>query len=90
MQLYASYARVKEVRAIASIVGEEELGPIDKMYLEFGDEFEHFFIGQGFNESRSMEESLGLGWKMVSMLPKSELSGLREEEIIKYYSGEEK
>ncbi len=90
MQLYASYARVKEVRAIASIVGEEELGAVDKAYLKFGDEFEHHFINQGFNEARTMEESLALGWKMVSMLPKSELSGLREEEINTYYSGQDK
>ncbi len=85
MQLYASYARVKEVRAISSIVGEEELGAVDKCYLKFGDKFEHEFIGQGFNEDRSMEDSLALGWKMVSLLPTTELTGLREEEIKKYY-----
>ncbi len=89
MQLYASYARVKEVRAIASIVGEEELGAVDKAYLNFGNEYEHGFINQGFTEARSMEDSLALGWKMVSLLPKTELSGLKEEEIKKYYSGKE-
>ncbi len=88
MQLYASYARVKEVRSIASIVGEEELGKVDQAYLKFGDRFEREFIGQGFHEDRSMEDSLNLGWKMVSMLPKTELSGLKEEEIQKYYMGE--
>lgn len=87
MQLYASYARVKEVRSIASIVGEEELTKVDQAYLKFGAEFEHHFIGQGFHEDRSMEESLAHAWKMVSMLPKSELSGLKEDEIEKYYSG---
>ncbi len=85
MQLYASYARVKEVRSIASIVGEEELTPVDKAYLKFGNEFERNFIGQGFTEDRSIEYSLGLGWKMLSILPKTELSGLKEEEIEKYY-----
>ncbi|MCX7820721.1 MAG: V-type ATP synthase subunit B [Brevinematales bacterium] len=85
MQLYASYARVKEVRSIASIVGEEELTPVDKAYLRFGNEFERNFIGQGFTEDRSIEYSLGLGWKMLSILPKTELSGLKEEEIEKYY-----
>jgi V/A-type H+/Na+-transporting ATPase subunit B len=86
MQLYASYARVKEVRNIASIVGEEELTKVDQAYLKFGREFEHNFIGQGFHEDRSMEESLTLAWKLVSMLPKSELSGLKEDEIEKYYT----
>ncbi len=90
MQLYASYARVKEVRAIASIVGEEELGVIDQSYLKFGDIFEHEFIGQGFNEDRSLEESLALGWKMISLLPRTELTSLREEEIKQYYSEEER
>jgi V/A-type H+/Na+-transporting ATPase subunit B len=87
MQLYASYARVKEVRSIASIVGEEELGKVDQAYLKFGNQYEHNFVGQGFHEDRSMEDSLSHGWKMVSMLPKTELSGLKEEEIEKYYQG---
>jgi V/A-type H+-transporting ATPase subunit B len=90
MQLYASYARVKEVRSIASIVGEEELGAIEQSYLKFGNRFEHEFIGQGFNEDRSLEQSLALGWKMLSLLPKTELTGLREEEIKMYYTEEEK
>lgn len=85
MQLYASYARVKEVRSIASIVGEEELGPVDQAYLKFGIAFEREFIGQGEHEDRSMEESLSKGWDLVSILPKTELSGLKEEEIKQYY-----
>ena len=87
MQLYASYAKVKEVRSIASIVGEEELTKVDQQYLKFGLEFERNFIGQGFHEDRSMEDSLDLGWKMLSILPKSELSGIKEEEIEKFYKG---
>jgi V/A-type H+-transporting ATPase subunit B len=85
MQLYACYAKVKEVRSIASIIGEEELSPVDKAYLKFGNEFERNFIGQGFTEDRTMEYSLSLGWKMISILPKTELTGLKEEEIKKYY-----
>jgi V/A-type H+-transporting ATPase subunit B len=85
MQLYACYAKVKEVRSIASIIGEEELSPVDKAYLKFGNEFERNFIGQGFTEDRTMEYSLSLGWKMISILPKTELTGLKEEEINKYY-----
>lgn len=89
MQLYACYARVKEVRSIASIIGEEELGALDKAYLKFGDAFEKKLINQGFNEARTMEESLNLGWEMLSLLPKTELFGLTEEEINKYYGGKE-
>lgn len=85
MQLYASYARVKEVRNIASIVGEEELGKVDQAYLKFGNTFERHFIGQSFTEDRSLEDSLALAWKLISMLPKTELSGLKEDEIKQYY-----
>jgi V/A-type H+-transporting ATPase subunit B len=87
MQLYASFARVKEVRNIASIVGEEELTKVDKLYLQFGNEFEHNFIGQGFHEDRSMNESMDLAWKILSILPKKELSGLKEDEIAAHYVG---
>ena len=85
MQTYASYSKVKEVRNIASIVGEEELGKVDKMVLNFGLNFERNFIGQGFNEDRSMNRSLDLTWEIISNLPKSELSGLTELEINEHY-----
>ncbi len=86
MQLYASYARVKEVRSIASIVGEEELGKVDRAYLKFGQAFEREFIAQDFHEDRSMDTSLATGWRMASILPKNELSGLREDEITRFYA----
>lgn len=89
MQAYSSYARVKEVRSIASIVGEEELGRTDKMYLKFGQEFEHRFINQEFFEDRSMETSLDLLWELLSILPKLELSAMTEKEIAGHYVGEE-
>lgn len=89
MQAYSSYARVKEVRSIASIVGEEELGKTDKMYLKFGQEFEHRFINQEFFEDRSMETSLDLLWELLSILPKLELSAMTEKEIAGHYVGEE-
>lgn len=87
MQLYASFARVKEVRNIASIVGEEELTKVDKLYLQFGNEFERNFIGQGFHEDRSMNESLDLAWKILSILPKKELNAIKEDEIAAHYVG---
>lgn len=87
MQLYASYSRVQEVRNIASIIGEEELGKVEKQVLKFGQRFEHDFIGQGFHEDRLMDQSLNLAWEILSQLPKSELSGVTEEEIAIHYKG---
>jgi V/A-type H+-transporting ATPase subunit B len=73
-QLFASYARVQDARALASVIGEEELSKSDKAYLEFGKMFEHHFISQDFNEARTIEQTLELGWDLLSLLPKSELS----------------
>lgn len=84
-QLFAAYAKVKDVRALASVIGEEELTPLDNTYLKFGDAFEKEFLAQKENEDRSIEETLDIGWKVVSMLPKEELYRVTEEEIIKYY-----
>ncbi len=72
-QLFASYAKVTDARALASVIGEEELSPVDKKYIEFGRMFESRFINQGFNENRSIEQSLDLGWELLSTLPRSEL-----------------
>jgi len=84
-QLYSAYANVQSVRALASVIGEEELSETDKKYLEFGKKFEMEFVGQGFI-NRSIEETLNLGWKILSILPKEELTRVTEEEIEKYYS----
>ncbi len=84
-QLYAGYAHVKDVRALASVIGEEELATLDHKYLEFGEAFERKFLSQKQYEDRSIEESLDLGWKMLSYLPKEELHRITEEEISKYY-----
>ena len=72
-QLFASYAKVIDARALASVIGEEELSPIDKKYIEFGRLFESRFVNQGFTENRSIEQSLDLGWELLSTLPRSEL-----------------
>lgn len=84
-QLFAAYAKVKDVRALASVIGEEELTPLDHTYLKFGDAFENEFLSQKQNENRSMEETLDLGWKIISILPKEELYRISEEELITYY-----
>lgn len=89
MQLYAIYSRVKEVRSIASIIGEEELGKIDKLILKFGSRFENDFIGQDFHDDRSIERSLDLAWEILSILPKSELTAMRDDEINHHYVGSE-
>ena len=84
-QLFASYAKVIDARSLASVIGEEELSPIDKKYLEFGRQFEGIFVNQGSNENRTIEQSLDLGWKLLSTLPKTELDRVDDKLLDKYY-----
>lgn len=86
-QLFASYARVMDARSLASVIGEEELSDDDKRYLEFGRQFEARILTQRPDEYRSMEESLDLGWEVLSVLPRSELSRVEDEILDKYYKG---
>lgn len=83
-QLFASYAKVMDARALASVIGEDELSDIDKKYIEFGKQFEARFIGQGPNENRSMEQTLNLGWQLLSLLPRSELDRVDDSLLEKY------
>jgi len=84
-QLFACYSRVKQVRALAAVIGEEELSPLDKHYMQFGEEFEQQFLRQGEFENRTIEQTLELGWKVIAVLPKEELHRLTEEELNAYY-----
>lgn len=84
-QLFASYAKVIDARSLASVIGEEELSPIDKKYIEFGRKFESAFVNQGNNENRTIEQSLDLGWRLLSTLPKSELDRVDDKTLEKYY-----
>ncbi|WP_277668351.1 V-type ATP synthase subunit B [Caproiciproducens galactitolivorans] len=84
-QLFASYAKVMDARSLASVIGEEELSPVDKKYIEFGKRFESQFVAQGFNENRSIEQSLDLGWKLLSTLPREELDRVDDVILDKYY-----
>jgi len=84
-QLYAAYAHVQDVRALASVIGEEELYTVDKQYLKFGYAFEHQFINQSTTENRTIEQTLEIGWRLLSMLPKDELTRVSLEEIKQYY-----
>lgn len=88
-QLFSSYAKVGEARNLASVIGEDELSPIDKQYLKFGTEFEKRYIGQGVSENRSMEETLDLGWELLRILPREELDRIDTKIIDKYYPDKE-
>lgn len=86
-QLFAAYSKVNDAKSLASVIGEDELSPIDKKYLEFGKAFESKFLTQGTHENRSMAETLDLGWELLSMLPKSELDRVSDDILDKYYKG---
>lgn len=84
-QLFAAYAHVIDSRSLASVIGEEELSPTDKKYMEFGKLFESRFLNQGPNENRTIEESLDLGWKLLTTLPREELDRVDDAILDKYY-----
>jgi V/A-type H+-transporting ATPase subunit B len=84
-QLFASYSKVQDARSLASVIGEDELSDTDKLYLRFGTAFEEKFLSQGIYENRSIDETLDLGWKLLSILPKSELDRISDEEIKAHY-----
>ncbi|MEE1061777.1 MAG: V-type ATP synthase subunit B [Ruminococcus sp.] len=84
-QLFASYAKVIDARSLASVIGEEELSPIDKKYIEFGKLFEAKFVNQGFNENRTIEQSLDLGWELLSTLPRAELDRVDDQILDEFY-----
>lgn len=88
-QLYAAYAKTQDIRALASVIGEEELSEVDQKYLKFGRAFEREFVNQGFTENRTIERTLEIGWNLLSILPKSELTRVTLDEIAQYYKGED-
>ncbi len=88
-QLFASYAHVQDIRALASVVGEDELSPLDRLFLKFGERFENEFLSQRYDECRTMAQTLELGWKLVSMLPRNQLDRISNEYLDKYYKGDE-
>ena len=76
---------MQDARSLASVIGEDELSPIDKLYITFGKEFENRFLRQSENENRTIEQSLDLGWELLSILPRGELDRLDDKMIEKYY-----
>jgi V/A-type H+-transporting ATPase subunit B len=83
-QLFASYSRVQEIRALAGVVGEDELGATEKSYLRFGDAFERRFLSQGDQEDREIGVSLDLAWELLAILPRTELNRLPSELVRKH------
>ncbi len=84
-QIFSAYSKVQDIRALSQIIGEDDLSDVDKLYLQFGREFEERFISQKPTENRSIEETLDLGWKILSILPANELDRMPPEMIKKYY-----
>ena len=87
-QLYSSYAKGKDARALSEIVGEEALSVSDKKYLQFAEDFESKYVNQG-DTDRSIEETLNLGWDLLSILPKEEMKKVKSAYIPKYGKWEE-
>ena len=86
-QLFAAYARGKDAKELMVILGEAALSDVDKLYARFADEFERRYVSQGYNTDRSIEETLDLGWELLSILPRSELKRIKDEYLDKYYKG---
>ena len=84
-QLFAAYAKVQDARSLASVIGEEELSDNDRAYMAFGRLFEDNFLDQGFDENRSMDETLELGWDLLCTLPRSELDRIDEKLLAEKY-----
>jgi V/A-type H+-transporting ATPase subunit B len=87
-QLYAAYSQVESVRGLASVIGEDELSPLDRQILRFGEEFERQYVNQGEAENRSVEQTLDVAWRVAGVLPRSELSRLSDELLDRYYRRE--
>ena len=83
-QLFAAYARGKECKELSAILGEAALTDVDKKYAEFADKFERRYVSQGFDVARPIEETLNIGWELLSILPKSELKRIKDKYIEKY------
>ena len=84
-QLFAAYARGKDAKELMTILGEAALTDTDKLYAQFADAFEREYVSQGYDKNRTIEETVDLGWKLLSILPKTELKRIKPEFIDKYY-----
>nr|WP_317413332.1 V-type ATP synthase subunit B [uncultured Solibaculum sp.] len=87
-QLFAAYARGKDAKELMTILGEAALTDIDKKYAKFADAFEQEYVSQGYDKNRSIEETMDLGWDLLSMLPRSELKRIKDQFLDEYYHGD--
>jgi V/A-type H+-transporting ATPase subunit B len=85
-QLFSAYARGKDAKELMSILGEAALSDTDKIYASFAEQFEDVYVSQGYEKDRTIEETLALGWRLLSILPKSELKRIDDKLIEKYYN----
>ena len=83
-QLFAAYSTGKDNKELMSILGEAALTPTDLLYAKFADEFERRYVNQGYDENRSIEDTLNLGWELLSILPTAELKRIKQQHIDKY------
>jgi V/A-type H+-transporting ATPase subunit B len=84
-QIFAAYARGKEAKELMVVLGEAALTEIDKLYAQFSDAFEREYVSQGYNANRDIEETLNIGWKLLSILPRAELKRIKDEFLDQYY-----
>ena len=84
-QLFAAYARGKDAKELMTILGEAALTDTDKLYAKFADEFERRYVSQGYQTNRDIEETLGIGWELLGILPRGELKRIKDEFLDKYY-----
>lgn len=84
-QIFSSYAHVGDIRALASVIGEDELSDLDKAYMKFGEVFEEEYVKQGKYENRDIIETINLGWEILGLLPRNELDRINTEYLDKYY-----
>ena len=84
-QLFAAYARGKDAKELMVVLGEAALTELDKLYAKFADAFENEYVSQGYNTDRDIEETLDLGWKLLSILPRSELKRISDSLLDQYY-----
>jgi len=84
-QIFAAYARGKEAKELMVVLGEAALTDIDKLYAKFSDAFEKEYVSQGYNTNRDIEETLNLGWKLLNILPRTELKRIKDELLDEYY-----
>ncbi len=87
-QLFVAYSKVREARNLASVIGEDELSPLDRKYIDFGNLFEQHFLNQGSGVNRTIVETLDLGWKLLSTLPATELDRVDAGLLAEHYDNQ--